>query len=61
MTFLDSAIEPMLGEPLAALLFTCVGVPDYASAPGGPPGTPTAVRRVPPRPPDQATDAPPAG
>jgi hypothetical protein len=46
MTFLDSEIPALLGEPLDALLFTCVGVPDYASATGGPPGAPTAVRKV---------------
>ena len=27
-----------LGEPLAGLLFTCVGVPTYRSRPGGAPG-----------------------
>jgi hypothetical protein len=58
MTFLDSDVPALLGEPLDALLFTCVGVPDYASAAGGPPGTPTAVRKVPPRPQDQVTEAP---
>ena len=36
--------KPLLGEPLSALLFTCVGVPQYASAAGGPPGAPTPVR-----------------
>ena len=46
MTFLDSEIPELLGEPLDALLFTCVGVPEYASAPGGPPGSPTAVQKV---------------
>ena len=46
MTFLDSEIPALLGEPLDALLFTCVGVPEYASAPGGPPGAPTAVGKV---------------
>jgi hypothetical protein len=46
MTFLDSEIPALLGEPLDALLFTCVGVPEYASAAGGPPGAPTAVRKV---------------
>jgi hypothetical protein len=46
MTFLDSEIPGLLGEPLQALLFTCVGVPDYPSATGGPPGAPTAVRQV---------------
>lgn len=46
MTFIDSEVPSLLGEPLSALLFTCVGVPQYASAPGGPPGTPTLVRMV---------------
>ena len=46
MTFLDSDVPTLLGEPLDALLFTCVGVPEYASAAGGPPGAPTAVRKV---------------
>ena len=46
MTFLDSEMPALLGEPLDALLFTCVGVPEYASAPGGPPGAPTAVGKV---------------
>jgi SagB-type dehydrogenase family enzyme len=43
MTFLDTEIEPLLGEPLAALLFTCVGVPTYRNRPGGEPGAPVAV------------------
>jgi hypothetical protein len=43
MTFLDSEIEALLGEPLAALLFTCVGVPTYRSTAGGRPGQPVAV------------------
>jgi hypothetical protein len=46
MTFLDSEIPALLDEPLDGLLFTCVGVPEYRSAAGGPPGTPTAVRKV---------------
>jgi hypothetical protein len=46
MTFIDSEVPALLGEPLDPLLFTCVGVPGYASAPGGPPGAPTAVRKV---------------
>jgi hypothetical protein len=46
MTFMDSEVPSLLGEPLNALLFTCVGVPQYASAAGGPPGAPTAVRRM---------------
>jgi hypothetical protein len=49
MTFIDAEIPRLLGEPLDALLFTCVGVPEYASAAGGLPGTPTSVRMVPPR------------
>jgi len=49
MTFIDSEVPALLGEPLDALLFTCVGVPEYASAVGGLPGAPTAVRTVAPR------------
>ena len=49
MTFLDSEMPSLLGEPLDALLFTCVGVPEYASASGGSPGAPTDVRMVAPR------------
>lgn len=48
MTFLDSDVPALLGEPddLATLLFTCVGVPEYTSRPGGAPGTPAEVRLV---------------
>jgi hypothetical protein len=49
MTFIDSEVQPLLGEPLDALLFTCVGVPDYISAAAGPPGAPSRVRMVTPR------------
>jgi hypothetical protein len=49
MTFLDSEMPALLDEPLDAMLFTCVGVPTYASAAGGRPGAPTTVRMVPPR------------
>ena len=49
MTFVDSEIPALLGEPLDALLFTCVGVPEYASAPGGPPGAPRSVSKIEPR------------
>lgn len=49
MTFIDSEVPALLGEPLDALLFTCVGVPDYAAAAGGLPGAPSAVRMVAPR------------
>ena len=38
MTFLDSEIAALLGEPLAGLLFTCVGVPSYRNKGGGRPG-----------------------
>jgi hypothetical protein len=49
MTFLDAAIPELLGEPLDGLLLTCVGVPEYRSAPGGPPGRPTTIRMVRPK------------
>ena len=49
MTFLDSEIPALLGEPLQALLFTCVGMPAYRARPGGPPGAPITMRPVRPR------------
>jgi hypothetical protein len=49
MTFLDSEVPGLLGEPLDALLFTCVGVPEYKPARGGLPGKPTDIRMVTPR------------
>lgn len=49
MTFLDTEIEALLGEPMDALLFTCVGVPEYKSSPGGLPGAPRDVRKIDPR------------
>jgi len=49
MTFVDSHIPGLLGEPVEALLFTCVGVPENTSQPGGLPGSPTSVRQVMPR------------
>lgn len=49
MTFLDSEIPRLLGESLAAMLFTCVGAPEVASRRGGRPGEPAAVRPVTPR------------
>jgi hypothetical protein len=49
MTFLDSEVPGLAGEPVDALLFTCVGVPEYASARGGGPGSPTEIRMVTPR------------
>ncbi len=51
MTFLDSEVPGPAGRvgDLAALLFTCVGVPGYASRAGGGPGAPVEVRPVTPR------------
>ena len=49
MTFIDSEMPALLGEPLDVLLWTCVGVPEYTSATGGMPGEPTTVRTVMPR------------
>jgi len=49
MTFIDSEVPALLGEPLDGLLFTCVGVPEYAATAGGSPGAPTAVRMMAPR------------
>jgi len=49
MTFLDSEIPSLLGEPVEGHLFTCVGVPEYAPKPGGGPGSPTTFRQVMPR------------
>jgi hypothetical protein len=48
MTFLDSEVPALLGEPenLVTLLFTCVGVPEYTSRAGGEPGTPVEIRPV---------------
>lgn len=51
MTFLDSEVPALLGEPddLAALLFTCVGVPEYVARPGGGPGAPVKIGSIVPR------------
>ena len=49
MTFVDSDVPGLLDEPLDGLLFTCVGVAEYASSAGGMPGAPTAVRMMEPR------------
>jgi hypothetical protein len=49
MTFADSLLPALLGQPLDGLLVTCVGVPEYKSTAGGMPGTPTSVRQVMPR------------
>lgn len=44
MTFFDSEVPGLLGERLDGLLFTCVGVPEYATTSGGEPGAPVEVR-----------------
>jgi hypothetical protein len=49
MTFADSLLPALLGQALDGLLFTCVGVPEYASAAGGMPQAPTSIRQVKPR------------
>ena len=54
MTFLDSEIPGLVGEPLDGLLFTCVGVPEYKSRAGGLPGAPSEIRMVTPRIDDEA-------
>jgi hypothetical protein len=48
MTFLDSEVPALLGEPddLLTLLFTCVGVPEYKSRAAGRPGAPVEIRPV---------------
>ena len=46
MTFLDSEVPALLGERCDGLLFTCVGVPSYTSAPAGLPGAPSLIRMV---------------
>jgi hypothetical protein len=48
MTFVDSEVPALLGAPddLVTLLFTCVGVGEYASRPGGAPGAPAQIRMV---------------
>jgi hypothetical protein len=43
MTFYDSEIPKLLGEPLEGLLITCVGVPAYRHRAGGAPGQPKQV------------------
>lgn len=48
MTFVDSEVPALLGEPadLVTLLFTCVGAGTYVSRPGGGPGAPAEFRMV---------------
>jgi len=50
MTFVDGLVPRLLGQAnMQGLLFTCIGVPEYTSKPGGPPGDPSAVQIVMPR------------
>jgi len=50
MTFVDGVVPGLLGQAnMQGLLFTCIGVPEYASKPGGLPGDPSAVQMVMPR------------
>ena len=50
MTFVNGLIPRLLGQAnMEGLLFTCIGVPEYSSKPGGPPGDPSAVQIVTPR------------
>jgi nitroreductase family protein len=46
MTFFDSDVPGLLGEPVDTLLFTCVGVPEYVARQGGLPGKPQEFRQV---------------
>jgi hypothetical protein len=43
MTFLDTEVAGLLGQPLAGLLLTCVGVPTYRNKAGGRPGEPVSI------------------
>jgi SagB-type dehydrogenase family enzyme len=49
MTFFDSEIATLVRKPADGLLITCVGAPEYRSATGGAPGSPTSIRHVPER------------
>jgi hypothetical protein len=49
MAFYDSELAALLGEPLAGLLFTCVGVPAYRGKRGGRPRAPVAIGTMRPR------------
>ena len=46
MTFADSELADVVGEPTDGLLLTCVGMPEYRSATAGPPGAPVEVAKV---------------
>jgi hypothetical protein len=49
MALADDLLSTLLGQSLNALLATCVGTPEYASAAGGMPGAPTSIRQITPR------------
>jgi SagB-type dehydrogenase family enzyme len=49
MTFRDSDLAHLLGQDVAGLLWTCVGVPEYRTRPSGQPGSPADVTIVWPR------------
>jgi hypothetical protein len=49
MTFRDTDLPDLLGEDVAGLLWTCVGVPEYRTGRSGAPGSPTEVTIVWPR------------
>ncbi len=49
MTFRDSDLGTLLGEDVAGLLWTCVGVPEYRTGRSGSPGAPTEVTILWPR------------
>jgi len=49
MTFDDTLVPAVIGEPLDTLLFTCVGVPEYRSTAGGAPGEPASITIIRPR------------
>ncbi|WP_299443513.1 hypothetical protein [uncultured Phycicoccus sp.] len=49
MTFRDTDIPALLGEDVACLLWTCVGVPEYRTRRSGGPGAPAEVSIVWPR------------
>ena len=49
MTFLDSEIPAFLQDDLEAMLFTCVGVPEYSEQAGRPTRRAGPFRQVMPR------------
>jgi len=50
MTFVDGLVPSLVVQGnMQGLMFTCIGVPEYASTPGGLPGDPSAVQMVTPR------------